>query len=62
MEKPAVKFGFWICANTANKNRFAPSREYPTHRKKRDEWGTPQLWQFGMAILISHRRQIDLHR
>jgi len=26
--------------------RFAHAREYPTHRKKRDEWGTPQLWLF----------------
>src|SRR5882724_3135139 len=25
--------------------RFAHSREYPTHRIRRDEWGTPQLWQ-----------------
>jgi len=24
--------------------RFAPPREYPTHRKSCDEWGTPLLW------------------
>jgi len=26
--------------------RFAPTREYPTHRIERDEWGTPPLWRF----------------
>jgi len=34
----------YISARVLRTKRFAPPREYPTHRKVRDEWGTPQLW------------------